>query len=78
MIASGNTFMAKFWSDGKADAPMLPEKNAYGICSNCNKLFWISHTEVLESLNYTDQKRSIYPNARYCLKPSAMEYVQVS
>lgn len=40
-LASGNTFGAVFWSDGKLEAPMAPETPPATRCSGCGDIFWI-------------------------------------
>lgn len=40
-LASGNTFGARFWTDGKMDAPMLPEYPALVRCAHCHNLLWL-------------------------------------
>lgn len=40
-IASGNTFGATLWSDGKLDAPMLPAPPRIARCGGCRTLFWV-------------------------------------
>lgn len=40
-LASGNTFHAVQWSDGKLDAPMLPEYPELTRCRGCRKLYWL-------------------------------------
>jgi len=39
-LYSGNTYGAKFWTDGKRDAPMLPYTNQLIKCPYCGDLFW--------------------------------------
>ena len=38
-LASGNTFGAKYWSDNKQTAPMLPEISYVQKCDGCGKYF---------------------------------------
>ena len=57
-MASGNTFGAKFWPDGKMDAPMMPDYTAYGGCPHCKGTFWVDDTKVVNSLGY-DEEREI-------------------
>ena len=57
-MASGNTFGAKFWPDGKMDAPMMPDYPAYGGCPHCKGTFWVDDTKVVNSLGY-DEEREI-------------------
>ncbi|MBI5723678.1 MAG: hypothetical protein HZA50_06960 [Planctomycetes bacterium] len=40
-IRSGNTFGAIFWTDGRMQAPMLPELPPAARCEKCRKFFWI-------------------------------------
>jgi hypothetical protein len=41
-IASGNTLGAKYWTDGKVDAPMLPITPEVVACPHCRKVQWIN------------------------------------
>ena len=40
-LASGNTIGATFWTDGKCEAPMLPETPWLVKCAHCGHLIWI-------------------------------------
>ncbi len=44
-IASGNTLGAKYWTDGKVDAPMLPITPEVVACPHCRKVQWINDLE---------------------------------
>jgi hypothetical protein len=57
-MLSGNTFGAKFWPDGKMDAPMMPEYPAYVGCPHCKGNFWVEDTKVVKSFGY-DEEREI-------------------
>ena len=57
-MLSGNTFGAKFWLDGKMDAPMMPEYPAYAACPHCKGNFWVDDTKVVKSFGY-DEEREI-------------------
>jgi hypothetical protein len=46
-IMSGNTFGARFWTDGKMVAPMLPERPWLVKCPKCNSIFWIDDAKKL-------------------------------
>jgi hypothetical protein len=46
-IASGNTFGAVFWTDGKSEAPMLPDQPWLIKCPHCHALLWIDELEEL-------------------------------
>ncbi len=42
---SGNTIGARYWSDGKREAPMLPDRPWLVKCPACSILFWIDEAE---------------------------------
>ena len=49
-IASGNTFGARFWTDGKRDAPMLPDSPWLVKCRHCCSLVWIDEQIQIEEI----------------------------
>ncbi len=49
--ASGNTFGARYWSDGKMGAPMLPDYPWLVKCPKCKHLFWIDEAKKLGDTN---------------------------
>jgi len=55
-MLSGNTFGAKFWPDGKTDAPMMPEYPAYVGCPHCKASFWVEDTKVVKSFGYNEER----------------------
>ena len=50
-IGSGNTFGATQWSDGKMDAPMLPDEPSLVKCPHCGNLIWIDEQEVVGEID---------------------------
>jgi len=46
-LGSGNTFGATHWSDGKMDAPMLPDFPEIVRCSICDAFIWIKDTREI-------------------------------
>ena len=40
-LLSGNTFGARYWTDGKMDAPMLPQYPSLVRCAHCQTLLWL-------------------------------------
>lgn len=46
-IASGNTAGARKWSDGKLEAPMMPDEPLLCKCPSDGKLFWVHDTEIV-------------------------------
>lgn len=49
-IGSGNSFGAKWWTDGKPDAPMLPMLPELVKCPDCRWLFWMADAKKLSEL----------------------------
>ena len=46
-LMSGNTFGAHLYSDGKREAPMLPEFPAISRYRKCNLVFWLFKLELI-------------------------------
>jgi hypothetical protein len=46
-LMSGNTFGAKFYSDGKRVAAMLPDFPKITKCKKCKTIFWVKDATVL-------------------------------
>jgi len=57
-IVSGNTLDAKIWTDGKQEAPMMPEGIVLSFCNSCNNYFWVENAEVIEELDPWDNTDS--------------------
>jgi len=62
-LLSGNTSGAIFWTDGKMDAPMLPDQHLFYMCPHCNSLLWSSELEEfisprIEDMNLEDDSDS--------------------
>jgi hypothetical protein len=58
-LGSGNTIGARYWSDDKMDAPMLPEFPWLVKCPKCKGAFWIDEAKKLgeEGLGAMPQKK---------------------
>jgi hypothetical protein len=54
-MASGNTFGAKFWPDGKMEAPMMPSYPAYVGCPHCSESFWVEDTKEVGSISWGEE-----------------------
>lgn len=52
---SGNTFGARFWTDGKMVAPMLPDRPWLVKCPRCGSLFWIDEANEIRRQNPWDK-----------------------
>ena len=48
-IESGNTFGSRFWTDGKREAPMLPDKIWLVKCQHCGSLVWINEQKQVST-----------------------------
>ncbi|MDY6832129.1 MAG: hypothetical protein SWC96_09885 [Thermodesulfobacteriota bacterium] len=46
-VSSGNTFGARFWTDGKIKAPMLPDQPELVKCEFCGALIWIEEQKPI-------------------------------
>ncbi|MFY0567459.1 ribosomal protein L7/L12 [Archangium lansingense] len=49
-LMSGNTSGARWWSDGKREAPMLPSRPLVVRCRGCSRYFWLSRGEPLGTI----------------------------
>ena len=49
-MMSGNTIGAKFWTDGKREAPMLPDGIIVAFCETCSQYFWVDEAEVIDEV----------------------------
>lgn len=67
-LASGNTFGAVFYSDGKRVAPMLPASPAFHICRRCQRAFWI------EDAPQEGEAEDLGVSGEFAQVPTAEEY----
>ena len=61
-ILSGNTFGGVLYSDGKIEAPMLPELVIITKCKNCNHVFWLNEKTEVENFEW-EKYSSIWDSA---------------
>jgi hypothetical protein len=57
-LISGNYLDAVYWTDGKVQAPMMPESPIITRCFSCGDYFWLSEAEkvgYIEKSNHTKQ-----------------------
>ena len=74
-IASGNTFGAHFWTDGKQEAPMLPDQPWLRRHPDTDELFWSDECEeIAEETPWADEES--YPNVPFAEEPTLDEYRQ--
>jgi hypothetical protein len=50
-LLSGNTFGARLWTDGKQEAPMLPQPPAVVKCRHCGGCYWLADAERVGELD---------------------------
>jgi len=50
-LESGNTVGARFWTDGKMDAPMMSDQPWLVKCPACKNLFWVDKAKQLAELD---------------------------
>ena len=50
-LASGNTFGARSWTDGKQVAPMLPRPPAVVRCHHCEACYWLAEAEKVGTVD---------------------------
>ena len=58
-LISGNTFGAILWSDGKREAPMLPEFPAAAKCRGCKRFYWVDEAEVKGELELFGESKRV-------------------
>jgi len=51
-LRSGNTFGAILWSDGKLEAPMLPQFPDVTKCHRCKHFYWVEEAEVKRRIDF--------------------------
>lgn len=73
-IQSGNTFGAKFWTDGKHEAPMLPDQPWLVICPHCHAPLWINELEPLGESNLWGKWNDNFTDALHYKLPSLDDY----
>jgi hypothetical protein len=76
-IGSGNTFGARFWTDGKIDAPMLPDQPWLIKCQHCGTLVWIDELTQAGKIDPGGVETlygSRFSDARPGLAPTLQDY----
>lgn len=74
-VISGNTFGARYWTDGKMEAPMLPDAPWLVKCQHCNSLLWLDEQERVEEFwdSFSQQDRPL-KDVRLVATPSLQDY----
>jgi len=73
-IGSGNSFGAKWWTDGKMDAPMLPMLPELVKCPHCRWLFWVANAKKLAELS-VGANHGKWANAKSMVDPVEEDYL---
>lgn len=75
-LASGNTFGARFWTDGKREAPMLPDYPWLAQCPHCKAVFWLDEQDQVAEIEPWDSEdvAKKFPTARPAKWPSLKDY----
>jgi hypothetical protein len=77
-IASGNTFGATFWTDGKQEAPMLPDKPWLRRSPSEGVLFWTDQCEEIGRIDFFhggEEKNAEWKDLEYAEEPSEADYL---
>ena len=77
-LTSGNTFGARFWTDGKMEANMLPETDWLVTCPNCLAPVWIDSARKVGQVDFYRETSDNYKGAdllEYGQTPSAEGYL---
>lgn len=73
-INSGNTFGARYWTDGKRFAPMLPDQPWLVKCPHCTKFIWIDEQKYVGKVNPFEFTKS-FQSAKFSDDLSFEDYI---
>jgi hypothetical protein len=62
-LASGNTIDARTWTDGKMEAPMLPELPALAKCRICQAYYWLADAQPVGEIPLWGTQREAIPES---------------
>ena len=75
-MMSGNTFGARMWTDGKMEAPMLPDCPWLVKCPDCHALLWIDETREIGEGGFFDENPG-WPNAKEPVSPMVSDLLRM-
>lgn len=75
-LISGNTFGAILWSDGKHEAPMLPEFPAVARCRGCKRFYWVEEAQVKDFGNKSKRVPKEWERAEPTQHLTVDEYIE--
>lgn len=73
-ISSGNTFGARYWTDGKEDTPMLPDAPQFVKCGHCATLIWIDEQLKVGEIEQPWLNNGYFKGSCRYKIPSAQDY----
>lgn len=73
-IAFGNTGGATHWTDGKLEAPMLPDQPWLVMCPHCHTALWLDELEELGEIQYWGPTSEQFADAREFEQPVLNDY----
>ena len=73
-LLAGNTFGARYWTDGKMEAPMLPHYPALVRCAHCRHLLWLPQAREHHLENPSPMFQTV--PAAEPLAPTAADYLE--
>jgi len=73
---SGNTIGATYWTDGKEDAPMLPDQPWLVQCPHCRASLWLDEQEKVGEID-TFETSEQYKDSKSCTTPNFNEYFNI-
>ena len=56
-LLSGNTIGARWWTDGKMEAMMLPQYPEITRCGACAAFYWVSDARRIGEIDYNDDSK---------------------
>ena len=74
-LLSGNTFGARFYSDMKSEAPMLPSFPLFSKCPNCGEMFWIEKLEIVKMKGDRDPYDDSVPSFTFLNIQDSFEFL---
>jgi hypothetical protein len=75
-VMSGNTFGATFWTDGKRDAPMLPDQPWLVKCPHCQASIWIDEQDKAGEID-DSSKNEKFKDAKSYRTPKLKDYFNI-
>lgn len=74
-LSSGNTFGAVLWTDGKNEAPMLPDQLRLVLCPHCHETLWIDEIEPVREVRAGREEEDLAgESAAWSEVPTADDY----